>query len=84
MSFFLLYFQPLKEPFYLLESDLFNFIRRSGPLEFHIIQKFFCRQYKSIMIIPQDFYGISSSVAEDKHITAIIRIKFKGKRLILG
>ena len=72
-----LYFQSLKKPFYLLKSDLFYFIWCPGPLKFHIIQKFFGRKHKSIIIISQNFYGILPSVAKDEHIAAIIRIQFK-------
>ena len=77
MSFFLLYFQSLKKPFYLLKSDLFYFIWCPGSLEFYIIQKFFGRKHKSIIIISQNFYGILPSVAKNKHIAAIIWIQFK-------
>ena len=66
MSLFLLDLQSLKEPFHLLKRDLFYFFRRSGPLEFHIIQKFLGRQDKPILIIPEDFYRISFPVTEDE------------------
>jgi hypothetical protein len=79
MSFFLLDLQSLKEPFHLLERDLFYFFRRSGPLEFHIIQKFLGRQDKPILIIPEDFYRISFPVTEDEDTVPIIRIQFKAE-----
>lgn len=72
MSLFLLDLQSLKEPFHLLERDLFYFFRRSGPLEFHIIQKFLGRQDKPILIIPEDFYRISFPVTEDEDTVPII------------
>ena len=79
MCFFLLYFQSPKKPFYLLKSDLFYFIRCPVALKFHIIQKFFGCRHKSIVIIPQNFYGILPPVVK-KHIAAVIRIQFKIKR----
>lgn len=79
MSLFLLDLQSLKEPFHLLERDLFYFFRRSGPLEFHIIQKFLSRQDKPILIIPEDFYRISFPVTEDEDTVPIIRIQFKAE-----
>ncbi len=79
MRFFLFNLQSLKEPFYLLERNLLYFIRGSGPLKFHVIQKLFCCQDKSILIIPQDFYGISFSVTEDENIVSIIRIQLEAE-----
>ena len=39
----------------------------------------FCCQDKSILIIPQDFYGISFSVTEDENIVSIIRIQLEAE-----
>ena len=69
-----------EEAFNLLKSDLFYFIWGPGPLKFHIIQWLFDRKHKSIIIIPQYFYGILPPVAKNKYIAAVIWIKFKFKR----
>ena len=79
MGFFLFDLQSLKEPFHLLERDFLYFIRCPGSLKLHIIQKLFRCQDESILIIPQNFYGISFSVAEDKNTVSIIRIQFEAE-----
>ena len=79
MGFFLFDLQSLEEPFHLLERDFLYFIRCPEPLKLHIIQKFFRCQDESILIIPQNFYGISFSVAEDKNTVSIIRIQFEAE-----
>lgn len=79
MVFFLFDLLSLEEPFHLLERDLLYFIRFPGPLKLHIIQKIFRCRDESILIISQNFYGISFSIAEDKNAVSIIRIQLEAE-----